>query len=219
MSRTIEITFNNRSEGFVLPINPKTIELSEQNLNQRITLLNIGEINLIGNRGLIACTLSSFFPSPKSPHYKRADREPMDYINSLKKWKNSKKPVRLIISDSDVNLAMAIDKISHSINEGDGDIYYTLELSEYRFLNVPSVKVEASVQSNGLKERPNTKVAPKKYVVKKGDSLWAIAKKVYGDGAKYTSIYNANKELMDTRNQKSKAPQYTIYSGQELTLP
>lgn len=219
MARTIEITFNNRAEGFVLPINPKTFELAEQNLNQKITLLNIGEINLIGNRGLVTCTLSSFFPSSKSPHYKRANREPMDYINTLKKWKNSKKPVRLIISDSDVNLAMAIEKISHSMNEGDGDVYYTLELSEYRFLNVPSVKVEASVQSNGLKERPNTKVAPKKYVVKKGDSLWAIAQKVYGDGAKYTTIYNANKELMDTRNQKGKASKYTIYSGQELTLP
>ena len=74
MARTIEITFNNRSEGFVLPINPKTFEISEQHLNQKVTLLNIGEINLIGNRGLITCSLQSFFPSSKSPHFKRADR-------------------------------------------------------------------------------------------------------------------------------------------------
>lgn len=31
------------------------------------------------------------------------------------------------------------------------------------------------------------------YVVKKGDTLWALAKKYYKSGAKYTKIYNANK--------------------------
>ena len=219
MARTMEITFNNRAEGFVLPINPKTFELSEQNLNQKVTLLNIGEINLIGNRGLVTCSLSSFFPSSKSPHFRRADREPMEYIGLLKKWKDSKKPVRFIVSDSDVNLAMAIEKIAYSIHEGDGDIYYTLELAEYRFLNVPTVKVQTAVKSNGLKERPNTKTTAKTYTVKSGDSLWAIAQKMYGNGSKYPDIYNANKSVIDPRNQKYKMPKYTIYAGQELTIP
>lgn len=31
------------------------------------------------------------------------------------------------------------------------------------------------------------------YVVKKGDTLWALAKKYYKSGVKYTKIYNANK--------------------------
>lgn len=219
MPRKIEITFDNRSEGFVLPINPKSVEFSQPNLNQKLTLLNIGEINLIGNRGLIPCTLSSFFPSSKSPHFKRADREPMEYISSLEKWKNSGKPVRVIISDINVNLAMAIEKFTYSIREGDGDIYYTMELSEYRFLNVPSVKVNTAVKQNGLKERPNTKTTGKTYIVKAGDSLWAIAQKVYENGAKYPSIYKANKSLLDAQNQKYKMPKYTIYAGQELTLP
>lgn len=219
MPRTIELTFNNRAEGFTLPINPKSFELSEASLNQKITLLNIGEVNLLGNRGLVMCALSSFFPSPKSPHYKRADRTPTEYISLLKKWKNSKKPIRLIISDSDVNLAMGIEKLSYSISEGDEDINYTLELAEYRFLNVPTVKVKASVKANGLKERPNTKAAPKTYTVKAGDCLWNIAQKHYGNGAKYTAIYSANQSLLDARNQKFKMPKNTIYAGQELVLP
>lgn len=219
MARTIEITFNNRAEGFVLPINPKTFELSEQNLNQKVTLLNIGEINLIGNRGLVTCSLSSFFPSSQSPHFKRAARAPMKYIGLLKKWKDSKKPVRFIVSDSDVNLAMAIEKLTYSIHEGDGDIYYSLELAEYRFLNVPAVKEASAVQTNGLKERPNTRETPKTYTVKAGDSLWAIAQRIYGSGVKYTEIYSVNKEMLDTRNRMGKMPQYTIYPGQELTLP
>ncbi len=61
MKRIIEMTFNNREEGFILPINPQTLEISEANKNTKIDLLNVGEINLIGNRGLKVITLSSFF--------------------------------------------------------------------------------------------------------------------------------------------------------------
>lgn len=219
IARTIELTFDNRSEGFTLPINPKTFELSEPSLNQKATLLNIGEVNLLGNRGLITCTLSGLLPSSKSPHYKRADREPMDYIELLKKWRDSKKPIRFIVSDSNINLAMGIEKLSYTINEGDHDIYYTLELSEYRFLNVSTVKMLGAVKQNGLKDRPSTAAVPKTHLVKQGDCLWNIAQKYYGSGARYTEIYSANKGLIDERNKKYQMPQNTIYAGQELIIP
>lgn len=219
MPRTIELTFDNRSEGFTLPINPKTFELLEPNLNQKVTLLNIGEVNLLGNRGLVTCSLSSFFPSEKSPHYKRADRDPMSYISLLKKWKESKKPIRLIISDCDVNLAMGIEKLSYSPHEGDEDIYYTLELAEYRTLNVPTVKVKTSVKPNGLKERPNTKTAPKTYTVVRGDALWGVAEKTGVGGSNYKKLYSANKEIIDSKNAGTGNPQYTIYAGQVFTIP
>ena len=49
------------------------------------------------------------------------------------------------------------------------------------------------------------------YTVKKGDCLWNIAKKFYGNGSKYTKIYEANKD-------KIKNPQL-IYAGQVLVIP
>jgi hypothetical protein len=49
------------------------------------------------------------------------------------------------------------------------------------------------------------------YVVKKDDNLWNIAVKYYGDGTKYTKIYNANKD-------KIKDPDL-IYAGQVLIIP
>lgn len=51
----------------------------------------------------------------------------------------------------------------------------------------------------------------KTYTVKKGDSLWAIAKKYTGNGAKYMELYNANKSKVKNPN--------LIYVGQVLTLP
>lgn len=51
----------------------------------------------------------------------------------------------------------------------------------------------------------------KTYTVKKGDTLWGIAKKYYGNGAKYNLIYNANKGKIKNPN--------VIYVGQVLAVP
>jgi nucleoid-associated protein YgaU len=61
---------------------------------------------------------------------------------------------------------------------------------------------------------PSSLINPKNsgtYTVVKGDSLWAIAKKFYGDGSKYTKIASANKD-------KIKNPSL-IYPGQKLVIP
>lgn len=70
--RIIELSYNNHQEAFTLPINPQEFEFTEAQNNQRITLLNIGEALLIGNRGLVSGTLSSFSlrPSPLLPGWR-----------------------------------------------------------------------------------------------------------------------------------------------------
>lgn len=60
--------------------------------------------------------------------------------------------------------------------------------------------------SNGAK-----KTTYDTYVVKKGDSLWAIAKKYYKNGSKYTKIYNANKDIIKNPN--------IIHAGWKLKIP
>lgn len=51
-----------------------------------------------------------------------------------------------------------------------------------------------------------------KYTTVKGDHLWSIAVRAYGDGYGWTKIYNANKKLIG-RNPS------LLYSGVELSLP
>lgn len=58
-TRVIELSVNNRKEVIELPINPPSVEFTEKQLNQAITLLNIGEANLKGERGLKYTKLSS----------------------------------------------------------------------------------------------------------------------------------------------------------------
>ncbi|HIQ16370.1 MAG TPA: peptidoglycan-binding protein LysM [Leucothrix sp.] len=49
------------------------------------------------------------------------------------------------------------------------------------------------------------------YEIEKGDSLWAIAKKFYGDGNKYTKIFDANREVIKDAD--------LIFPGQKIRIP
>lgn len=55
-------------------------------------------------------------------------------------------------------------------------------------------------------------MVPKTYTVVRGDSLWAISKRLYGSGSKWTDIYSANKETIGANPNK-------IYPGQVFTIP
>jgi len=49
----------------------------------------------------------------------------------------------------------------------------------------------------------------KTYVVKKGDTLWAIAQRTYGDGKQYRKIVAANPSIKGER----------VMAGQKIVLP
>jgi nucleoid-associated protein YgaU len=49
------------------------------------------------------------------------------------------------------------------------------------------------------------------YEIQKGDTLWAIAEKYYGNGAKYTEIVAANQPMIKDADE--------IYPGQTLRIP
>ncbi|MEM6615243.1 MAG: peptidoglycan-binding protein LysM [Pseudomonadota bacterium] len=49
------------------------------------------------------------------------------------------------------------------------------------------------------------------HTVEKGDSLWAIATKFYGNGSKYNAIFEANKPMLSDPDK--------IYPGQKLRIP
>lgn len=222
-TRVIELSVNNREEVIELPINPASVEFTEKQLNQAITLLNIGEANLKGERGLKYTKLSSFFPSEKSPFYKNAKRKPDKYVAMLQEWKAAKAVVRVIISDMQINLAMLIDDLAYSMKEGDGDIYYTISLSEYRTLNVPSVQITTKVRNNGLLSRPATTSSGGNYTVVSGDTLWGIAKQSYGSGSSYPKIYSANSGTIEASAKKhgkaSSDNGHWIYLGDVYTIP
>lgn len=231
--RTIELSVNNRQEFLKLVVNPASVEFTDVQNNQQINLLEVGTALLLGNRGLIGTTLESFFPSSESPFYKRhgGTRTPQECKALIKKWKDKGMIVRLIISDMDINLAMAVNSFTTTHREGDNDIYFNLELIEYKTLNVPTVKVSTKVKSS-ITKRPATSSKKasssgssggRSYTIKGSDTLWAIATRYYGNGAQYMKIYNANKNTIESAAKahgfSSSQNGHWIWAGTTLAIP
>lgn len=58
---------------------------------------------------------------------------------------------------------------------------------------------------------PEQTIEVQYYIVAKGDSLWKIAEKFYGNGSKYTGIFEENREVI-------KDPDL-IFPGQKIRIP
>lgn len=81
---------------------------------------------------------------------------------------------------------------------------FTVTLKEWWYKKKKSVVVSSEVKPASTDESKSKK--PKKksydiYEIKKGDTLWALARKHYGAGRKYTKIYNANKDIIKDPNK------------------
>ncbi len=69
----------------------------------------------------------------------------------------------------------------------------------------------------------NTDGSPSSYTVVSGDTLWAIAKRYYGSGMKYTIIYDANAVTIEAaakaHGKSSSENGHWIWPGTVLTIP
>ena len=78
-------------------------------------------------------------------------------------------------------------------------------------LKISSSKKSTKKKTKKVNSSTKSDSAKRTYTVKKGDCLWNIAKKYYGDGRKYTKIYDANTSKIANPN--------LIYVGQKLVIP
>lgn len=197
------LSFNNRAEVLELPWPLQEHNISNPHNTYTFNTINQGEVLAIGKKKLKSMTINSTFPSHEYPFLvTKSFPKPDVCIGMIEKWRLSGKPIRVIIVDTDINLAMAIDNFSYGVPQGDGsgDIEFTLSLTEYSYLNVERSKVPD--KNSGLKDRPTEKkpeTESKQYTVKEGDTLWDLALKNYGDGNRRQEIAKAN-DVTDPRS-------------------
>lgn len=84
------------------------------------------------------------------------------------------------------------------------------EAMEKAVLLAGNIKGVESVNNEGLKF-PEVKEKVEYYVIQKGDTLSAIAKKYYGKANLYPRIFEANREVIKDAN--------LIYPGQKIRIP
>jgi LysM repeat protein len=211
-------------DGVQLPIAPSKLQIKINNNNKTMTLINDGEVNILKTPGLTEINFDVLLPSVKYPFaiYKDGFKEPSYFLNKFEALKVKKKPFQFIVSRVspkgkllfDTNIKVSLEEYMITEDAKNGlDIEVSIKLKQYRDYGTKVVKLTANKTAKKAKpKRPaRTSSKTRSYKVVKGDCLWNIAKRFYGNGSLYTKIYNANKSKIKNPN--------LIYPGQILTIP
>jgi len=188
-TRTVLLWHNNGAERIYFTINPQQIAISRPNTNRVLPLAMGGSVNAWSGRGLREVKLATFLPSEDSPFY--GGESPATILDKLRRWQDSGDPVRLILSDSDINDAFLIEDLTETLREGDRDVGLTLTLREYKFKSALAALAGGS-GSAASSAREDERILPQTYTVKGGDTLWGIAARFYGDGTKWAALADKN---------------------------
>ncbi|MGD6845229.1 hypothetical protein ACQCVH_22255 [Bacillus infantis] len=134
----IVFSANNREEILKLPIVPPDLTWDSPQTNETFDTIQQGELNLIGLKGLVSFSISSFFPMKRYPFAKSAVLG-NQAVTFFEKWRKKRVPIRVVITNKKgqelLNLAITIDNFTHGFDQA-GDIQFTLDIKEYRFPRV-----------------------------------------------------------------------------------
>ena len=131
----IYLSVNNREQVIRLPVIPSTFTIVKPHSNEVFETADHGQLKKIGKAGLKSITIESFFPVRDYPFLRDRTYKGFEYVYIIDKWVEAKLPIRLIITDTPINMVTCVDNFEYSI-KSDGDLYYNLALSEVKLVNV-----------------------------------------------------------------------------------
>jgi len=129
------ISINNNEKVFILPVCPLP-EITDSVTNEVVDTIN-GPINLFGNRNLTAINFESIFLNKEYEWIRSgASADAQSYINFFNEIMDKKIPARLVWIDENgtkLNIAVTLETFNYSEDIA-GDVQYTVDFLEYRFL-------------------------------------------------------------------------------------
>lgn len=208
-----------------IPVLPETLEVTSPGKNEKTTVLEQGEILLLRKKGLRTIAWESFFPAYSAPFVTGRITDPIEAVKAIQSARDAEKPVRFLLTgtDLDFNIRAGVESFDYEERAGEpGDLYYSIKLTEWKDYSPKKLVLSAEPDKPAKAkepERTGSPPVPKTHTVVKGDCLWAIAKKYYGNGSRYPEIYKANQAQIDKRNRGTGLSKYTIYAGQVFVIP
>lgn len=214
-------------DGVLFPVVPSKLDMKINNQNKTITLINDGEVNILKKAGLSDIDFEVLLPNVKYPFaiYEDGFKGSAYYTDKLESLKLANQPFDFIVTRAfpngkqifDINKLVSLEDYKIKEDSKNGfDLLVSISLKEYRENKtvVSNVIIEDGKAKVTIENARETKNSPKpksteNYTVVKGDTLWSIAKRVYGDGNLYAKLAELN-NINDPNN---------IKIGAVLTLP
>ncbi|HIT73298.1 MAG TPA: LysM peptidoglycan-binding domain-containing protein [Candidatus Fimicola cottocaccae] len=212
-------------DNILIPVTPQSLEIKIKNQNKTVTLINDTEYNFLKGAGLTEISFDILLPAVKYPFavYENGFKNQKYYLDELERLKVSKKPFRFYVSrelpngiglyDTDMNVSLEDYTIKESADNG-FDLTVSISLKQCISVTTTDINISSDGAATEEKTRVESSQAPtpqnESYIVKKGDTIWALAKYYYGDGSKYKLIASANPQITNPN---------LIYVGQVLVIP
>ena len=216
--------------NMLLPITPSKLSLKVKNMNKTVTLINEGEVNIIKTKGLREFSFEFLLPfTDYSFAAVSKAKKQKHYLDKLNQLKINKRPFQFVVKrpkgfKTNVKVTLEDLNITEDAQEG-RDIKASVTLKEYRhygtkkvvFVQPPApaageTKQEEKKEEAKITENRDSSTAqkPKTHIVKRGDTLWGLAKRYYGNGSLYPKIVSANPKIKNPN---------LIIDGWELVIP
>lgn len=212
MRRIMSFLEEGAGTELVLPVTPASYTWEHANRVETIQLDQLGEINLPGGVLMGSCTLSDVLLPARLYSFCNpgAVANPYIYLEQLERWSDAGTAVRWLVSGTPTNAQVLLESISYGERDGTNDLYTTIILRQYRKPETPVLAVSGG-GAETARSTATGAAATRTYTIIKGDTLWGIAQKFYGNGRYYTRLAAANSGVIQNPN--------LIYPGQIITIP
>ncbi len=233
MTNGYNLYFKDGSDVLTFPIPPSELSIKVGSNNKTVNLISEGDINVLKSPSLVEVEFEARFPMRKYP-YASTFQSFTTYFKKFEELKEKRKSFRFIVARTtpngkrtwDTNLLVALEEfdLKESVDEGD-DVLITFKLKQFKEYGVKRVTNKSTVNSTVKTTRStdNRTSSTKTYTVKPGDCLWNIAKKFYGSGTEWNTIYGINKSTIEAtakkHGKKSSSNGHWIYPGTKLIIP
>lgn len=148
------------------------------------------------------------------------------FLDCFEALKTDRKPFQFIVcrrmprgkKSFDTNIKVSMEDYTITEDAKNGfDLTVKVKLKQWRDYGTKTVNISFNMGkpkacTDSRRDTSSAPKAPQSYTVMSGDCLWSIAKRFYGDGSKYTVIYDANRNVIGGNPN-------LIYPGQILTIP
>lgn len=205
--------------ALLLPVTPEKVVISCGSKNSVYTCVNGDEIVFPKSGKLKTIKFKALLPNMEYPfaRYSSGYREAEYFKTAVENMKKSLKSFRFVITReislgrvlNYTDMEAVIEDYSFTESAENGyDLIMDITLREYRafgavYNDLSQIQWETTRTDNEVKNNY--------YTVVSGDSLWKIAKRIYGDGSRWKDIFNANTDKITNAN--------AIKTGITLVIP
>ena len=198
---TRSVSLSSHGSRLEFAVNPESLTISYPQENDAMSLLG-GEHIVMGGAGLMRATVETYLLGDASP-MKTGKLSQQKCFLMMKRWKEKKYGVKLCVSGVDTG-TFYITSMKKTVREGDLDWVVSIELVEKRELSEKRNSTRKGVSATAAKRT-------RSYTVKKGDTIWLIAKLFYGSGRLWRRIYDANRNAIKNPDR--------LVAGTKLKIP